>query len=122
MPDAELTLYHLSSLGISQSILSASKQDYLEHAVYEYGLGGLFFALNGLDNHHAAGKVEVAKAFIARHSLDPSDILLIGDTLHDAQVAAVIGTDCYLVPNGHHSLERLANSGAQLIASLAELR
>jgi phosphoglycolate phosphatase len=122
MPEVVETLHHLTSLGISQSILSASKQDYLERAVLEYGIVDFFSTLNGLDNHHAAGKEEIAKEYISSLEVEKSEILLIGDTLHDAHIASVIGMDCFLIPNGHHSKERLMMSGKPIIYSLLELR
>ena len=45
-------------------------------------------------------------------------MLLIGDTLHDAEVAAAADVDCVLVAHGHQSKERLKQSGAQVVDSL----
>lgn len=121
MQDAKSTLQQISSLGLTQSVLSASKQDYLEKAIEEYALKDLFCALSGLDNHHAAGKEGIGREFIARHGLDGSEILLIGDTLHDAHVAAAIGADCCLISAGHQTTERLVSSSLPVIPSLADL-
>jgi len=35
------------------------------------------------------------------------DALLIGDTVHDYEVAKALGVDCVLIPNGHQSREKL---------------
>lgn len=121
LPGAKETLQQVAALGISQSILSASKQSYLEKAVLEYELTQLFFTLNGLDNHHAAGKEAIAKGFVERFRIDPTTILLVGDTLHDAQVAEAIGVDCCLVPNGHQTVERLKSGGVRVVGSLREI-
>ena len=121
MSGAKAVLDHLSFLGIDQSILSASKLEYLQKAIGEYGLEGIFFALNGLDNHHAAGKVEVGKVFMKGNRLNPSRILLIGDTLHDVEVADAIGVDCCLVSNGHQTADRLKNGGVCVYNDLFEL-
>ena len=48
-------------------------------------------------------------------------MLLVGDTLHDAEVAQVLGTDCILIADGHQSKERLAQSGLPVVDSLEEL-
>ena len=121
MSGAKAVLDHFSFLGIDQSILSASKLEYLQKAIGEYGLEGIFFALNGLDNHHAAGKVEVGKVFMKGNRLNPSRILLIGDTLHDVEVADAIGVDCCLVSNGHQTADRLKNGGVSVYNDLFEL-
>lgn len=121
MPDAPKTLQHIFQLGLTQSILSASKQDYLLDAVGGYGLNDTFLEINGLDNHYASSKVDIGKDFVARHKLDPATILLIGDTTHDADVAASIGADCCLIPHGHQSRKRLASYGVPVVDSLSEL-
>jgi phosphoglycolate phosphatase len=122
MPDAINTLGYISQSGLTQSVLSASKQSYLTQAILEYGLGKTFVAVNGLDNHHASSKVEIGKDFIAKTRLDPSTILLIGDTTHDAEVAVSIGADCCLIPNGHQSSKRLMACGVPVLDSLSKLR
>jgi phosphoglycolate phosphatase len=121
MSDASKTLMHISQLGLTQSVLSASKQSYLIQAIVSYGLDETFVSINGLDNHHASSKIEIGKNFVARNKLEPSKILLIGDTTHDADVAASIGADCCLIPNGHQSPKRLATCGVPVVGSLSKL-
>lgn len=121
MSDAYKTLLNISQLGLTQSILSASKQNYLNDAIGAHGLTSTFTEINGINNHYASSKIEIGIDFIARNKLDPSTILLIGDTTHDADVAASIGADCCLIPNGHQSRKKLATRGVPIAASLAEL-
>jgi len=121
MPGGIQTLRCVSEKGLSQSILSASKQTYLLSAIQEYHLDGIFTAINGLDNHHAASKVDIGKSFITNHDLHPSNFLLVGDTVHDAEVAAAMGVDCCLIPNGHQTQERLAACGVPVINSLINI-
>jgi phosphoglycolate phosphatase len=45
-------------------------------------------------------------------------MLFVGDTRHDAEVAAGIGIDCILIPKGHHNEQRLRQLGVPLIPSL----
>ncbi len=121
MHAAPETLATVSQLGLTQSVLSASKKSYLKQALEEYGLSRTFMTVDGLDNHHATSKVEQGKNFIAYSNLLQSQILLVGDTIHDAEVASAIGTDCCLIPNGHQSRKRLATCGVPLIGSLSVL-
>ncbi|MGB2963524.1 MAG: HAD hydrolase-like protein [Anaerolineales bacterium] len=118
MPGARETLEVLSSNGYTQSILSASKQTYLNQAVIDYGINHHFSSINGLDNYHAAGKSGIARQFMDTQKLAPEDILLIGDTKHDAEIARLLGIDCWLIPNGHQSYQRLAESNVPLVESL----
>ncbi|MDZ7764061.1 MAG: HAD hydrolase-like protein [Melioribacteraceae bacterium] len=46
---------------------------------------------------------------------------MIGDTIHDYEVAQEIGADCLLTAEGHQSYERLASTGCKVINSLTEL-
>lgn len=121
MDDATKTLQRFVQLGYTQSILSASKQDYLLDAIEGYGLTSFFMEINGLDNHYASSKVDIGLAFMARNQLDSRTILLIGDTMHDADVAKALGVECCLISNGHQSQTRLATCGVPVVDSLSAL-
>jgi phosphoglycolate phosphatase len=121
MSGAQETLEWFLSSGYTQSILSASKQAYLNKAVLDYGIKDYFISINGLDNHHAAGKFDLAKEFMIDQDLAPNTILLIGDTLHDAEIAASLGVDCWLIPNGHQGRQRLESAGVPILDSLSDL-
>ena len=122
MPGAWNILNEINLAGITQSILSASKQEHLETAIRDYGLEGIFCAINGLDNHHATGKKDIALSFISEVNLDPKRMILIGDTIHDAEIAQQINIDCWLIPNGHQSRHRLSSPNLRLVDSLSEVK
>jgi len=44
----------------------------------------------------------------------PGETVMVGDTLHDAEVAETLGFDCRLYAGGHNSAERLAEKGVVL--------
>ncbi len=121
MPGTRKILEQLSSLGYTQSILSASKQAYLITAVLDFGIKDYFISINGLDNHHAAGKFDLAKEFMMAQDLNPNSVLLVGDTLHDAEIAVSLGIDCWLIPNGHQSRQRLRSARVPILDSLSIL-
>lgn len=121
MSGAKKTLDAIAELGCTQSILSASKQTYLEQAVLDHQLDTYFQSLHGLDNHHAAGKLESGRAHLKSSKLDPASTLLIGDTLHDAQVAEKLEISCCLIPNGHQSIERLQAAQVPISRNLIHL-
>ncbi len=108
-------------LGLGQSIVSSSMQDYLNEAVDHFGLRKLFMDLRGLDNHHANGKTAIATAWMEEAGLAAGETLSIGDTIHDVEVAEAIGVDCVLIPSGHQNAERLSACKVPILASLAEL-
>ena len=45
---------------------------------------------------------------------------MIGDTLHDAEVARAMGTGCVLVARGHQSRETLLTAGVPVMDTLLE--
>ena len=44
----------------------------------------------------------------------PGETVMVGDTLHDAEVAEALGFDFRLYAGGHNSAERLAEKGIVL--------
>jgi len=122
MDDARETLEIIHNTGRTQSILSASKNSYLNQAVVDYKINKYFNAVKGLDNHHAAGKISLARYYMKNAGHNPGGVLLIGDTIHDAEIANEIGVDFVLIPNGHQNRERLAAAGGTLIDTLSDLQ
>ena len=51
----------------------------------------------------------------------PSEILLIGDTVHDHEVAELLGIDCVLIARGHNKKCKLENCGVPVFDSIKEL-
>jgi len=117
----EVVLKKISDMGIHQSILSASKEDVLIEKIKYFGIDKYFCRIMGLENHYAESKVEEGKEWIAELNLNPQDVLLIGDTIHDYDVSKHMGCDCLLVANGHNSYERLAKLGVEVISTLKEI-
>jgi len=58
---------------------------------------------------------------IKKLNLEPKELLLIGDTIHDFEVASELGCYCILVSNGHQSHERLKSTGVLVIDNLSQL-
>jgi len=119
--EAEEVLKKIIDMGISQSILSASKEDVLIEKIKYYGIDKYFSRIIGLENHYAESKVERGKKWIAELNLNPQEVLLIGDTIHDYDVSKHIRSDCLLIANGHHSYEKLASLGVDVISTLKEI-
>ena len=119
--EVEEVLKKITDMGISQSILSASKEDVLIEKIKYYGIDKYFNKIIGLKNHYAESKVERGKNWIAELNLNPQEVLLIGDTIHDYDVSKHIGSDCLLIANGHHSYEKLASLGVDVISTLKEI-
>lgn len=118
---AASTLAAVRAAGLGQSILSAYGHETLQSIVAHFGLTAHFDHIAGLDNHHAHSKVALGRDLVARLGVAPADILLVGDTLHDHEVARELGVACALVAAGHHPAERLRTSGALVFTDLGAL-
>lgn len=111
----------INQLGMGQSILSAYTQHTLEKMVEHFDLTKYFSHLVGLDNIYAASKLHLGKDLMKRLGNGRGETLLIGDTLHDYEVATEIGADCVLIANGHQSKEKLKSSGVTVLDDLTHL-
>ena len=111
-------LESLRGAGLRQVVLSATRQDLLEDIIQSHGLNEYFDCLVGIDSVHAPGKSGRGVDWMKESGLEPARVLLIGDTVHDSEVAEEMGVDCWLVCTGHHPRERLAATGRPLFAGL----
>lgn len=109
------TLKLLRQRGHEQVVLSAYLQQTLEEAVGYYGLGSYFEKLIGHPDIFAHSKVDNGRAHMETLAHEPGEVLLVGDTLHDLEVAQAMGVDCVLVQGGHCSAQRLATSGVPVL-------
>ena len=53
--------------------------------------------------------------------LNAKEVLLIGDTDHDFEVAKALEVDCLLISHGHHCHSRLIQTGALVIHDLVDI-
>ncbi|MGI6777704.1 MAG: HAD family hydrolase [Acetivibrionales bacterium] len=118
---AREVLQAVSFTGATQSVLSASHIDILQENVEYYKLDKYLIKLVGLDHSHADSKVGKGRQWIKELGLAPEKVLLIGDTVHDFEVANAIGVDCMLVSHGHHSAGKLERCGVKVVESLLSI-
>lgn len=118
---ATAALDRLAATNISQSVLSASRQDFLDDAAHQLGVTDYFMRLNGMDNHHGYSKVDIGQQWVAQLDVPSEAVLMIGDTVHDYEVAQAMDIACWLVPSGHQHPDRLACCGAPVFSSLEAL-
>ena len=121
-PGVRETLQAFAEAGVPQSLLSAAKQDYLDHILERHDLHGFFETVRGADDHHAHGKADKGRRLMADLALPEGAALMVGDTRHDAAVAEAMGADCWLLPGGHQSRARLAACGVPVVEDLAAVR
>ena len=114
-------LQALTDRGASHSILSAYKQETLDELVGHFSLTPHFLKIVGLDNHYAHSKVENGLKWMAELPFEPSEVLFVGDTQHDYEVARALGVDCVLVSSGHQRKAALKETGSPVVDGIEDV-
>ena len=104
-----------------QLLLSVTEQSRLSWQAELAGVTGYFTRILGQKDDLAYGKADMARQVIAESGLDRRAVLFVGDTNHDAEIAADIGCRCALLTKGHQTRETLAACGVPLIESLLDV-
>lgn len=120
--DARSALERVAESGHTQSILSMWFHDLLGPEVARRELAGHFVRIDGSKSESGPPK----SAYMERHAeqlrsagIEPSDILVIGDTTDDAEAARAIGANAVLVSTTQ-AAHRLEASGFPVVASLTD--
>ena len=123
-PLAVTALEMAKEAGCRQSIVSALRQDLLEADMARNGVTEFFERICGSDNLDGASKLSRARVLLRTlNDTVPSGthFVLIGDALHDKEVADALGIDCILCAQGSHAAWRLsavAPTGETLVDAL----
>lgn len=97
------------SKGYKNVLLSASEENNLKKQLKHFKIDHLFDAILGTSNVYATSKVEVGLNFIKDNHIHPKECFMIGDTLHDAEVAEELGVNIILYTKGHQHPSRLSD-------------
>jgi phosphoglycolate phosphatase len=119
--DAKETLKHFQQNGFRQYIVSAMEQKALEKSVADRGIAGFFERISGIENNLAFSKAHRAKELIESEAIEPENCFMIGDTLHDGEVARELGVDIIFISHGHQNAKRLSQNGSLLFPDLTTL-
>ena len=114
-------LSEIQSKSISQSILSAAMESYLKSWIYAHKLEIYFSEIVGIDNQYADGKIQEGIKLINRLPFKRRDIVMIGDTNHDSDVAEELNINCILINHGHVDSKRLKKTGRTVVSNLMDI-
>ncbi len=120
-PFAKETLEKFKLKGYRQAIVSAMQHESLLASVSDLGIYDYFDFIGGIGDHYAGGKIDNARNYFTSANLNPAQITLIGDTLHDSEVATELHCKCILVATGHQSYQRLLKTGLPVLHDLSEI-
>ena len=118
--EAKGILADFQNKGIHQIILSASEIKHLLSQMEPFDLSLFFDEILGISDIFATSKIDLGKAYVKR--TQPERAVLIGDTIHDKEVADALGVECILVANGHQSINALLSVNAVVVDSLADVK
>lgn len=108
--------------GISSSVLSALPSPILFDDLEHLGLKPHFSTVIGRASRLAGSKVEQGRILLKDLGVPAQQVLVIGDTTYDAEVAHTLGADCALISRGHHDEARLRATRPRYLApNVAEL-
>ena len=120
--DAHHALEAVAAVGVTQSLLSMFPHEELVPLVERMGITHYFDRIDGLEGPPGDVKAAYLEEHLRRliHGVDPSLVLVIGDTPDDAVAASHVGAACVLVDNGSQHRHALEVTGAKVVKTLME--
>ena len=119
--DTVENLERIKKMGLKQGVLSASSTKQLTRLLDKFDLTQYMDDILGLDDIYAKGKVEIGMGFIHNQHLSPNEFVLIGDTVHDYEVAQEMGINCILCAKGHQSHEILSQTNCPVVDTISDI-
>ena len=114
------TLQTIKDMGMTQSILSALPHNILIRTIRDRHIENFFTDISGLATNAADSKIGNAKKWFEKNNFDPSELLMVGDTVHDFEVATALGIDCALIARGCQHKDVLLKLEKPIFDSLDE--
>ena len=121
-PGAEELLQLLRKAGIKQVILSSSHRENIERDIRRLGIRQYFDEILAQNDLLAESKAEIGLHWVKSQSIPPSQMVMVGDTLHDYDASVVMGTDCILCAIGHQAEADLRRAGVPVLTAFSQLR
>lgn len=118
--DAVPALDGWRAYGGSQSLLSMYHHEQLVALVDEHGISSYFDRVDGSRGGSGDHKAEHLVRHLHELSIDPVDVILVGDSVDDAAAARHVGAQCVLYAGGFHDAAGLAAAGATVAETLTE--
>lgn len=108
--DAKDALEFVRDNGVSQAVVSAMREDYLISDMDRFGIRPYFESVLGTNNLDGCSKLSRIRDYVALAG-EREEYVVIGDSLHDKEVADAIGARCVFYGGGSHDPSRLREFG-----------
>lgn len=104
------TIKTVNLLGIKQIIFSSCNKLTIQHQLPLYDNLALYIdEIVAQDNDFAVGKESLALNWGDKNKINWEDVMIIGDTNYDQEVADNLGCECVLISSGHQCLKKEEN-------------
>jgi len=121
-PDARETMRRLSERGVRQVLASATLSDLLHEQLRPFELTDGFEAVLSITDPYAGSKHDVIASWVEQAGVDPEEVLLVGDTNHDRDIAHALGARFVHFDGGHqHLTDTDTDTEAERISELRTL-
>lgn len=111
----------LHARGVRQCVVSGFEQKKLLELLEEFGFLPYLDGVCGAPDDTCESKIERGCRWLREQGVDPRTALVVGDLVHDRELARALGADCMLFSGGHQDKERLQDCGAVVIDDLREV-
>lgn len=119
--DAKDALEFVRDNGVSQAVVSAMREDYLISDMDRFGIRPYFESVLGTNNLDGCSKLSRIRDYVALVG-EREKYVVIGDSLHDQEVADAIGARCVFYGGGSHDPSRLREFGVVADTLLGAVR
>ena len=106
--------------GIKNVILSASSLVEMKKQLVDLGILEYFDDVLGIDNIYGGSKLDIALKWI--EDKNPEDCIMLGDTLHDLEVARAMNVECILIANGHQAKDILVAEYDRVLDDIRQVK
>ena len=121
-PGALDTLHSLRDRGLELAVATGKSRRGLDRILAKLDLVGFFHATRCADETQSKPHPQMIHEIIRERAVDPGDVVMVGDTEYDLEMASNAGVASVGVSFGVHSVERLAAHGpVAIIDTLPQL-
>ena len=106
---AILLLKTIKKAGVKNYLLSAQNHSSLLSLTDFYNISNLFEKISGTNNFHARGKSLLANNLLGNLGANNDEVLFIGDTNLDIEIASAVKSSVMAITFGHQSRDRFPN-------------
>lgn len=116
------TMRQLKEAGIKQLVISAREKNDLAKDLEKYGILPFIDSFYGIENIYGEGKDKLFEKYLCENTTPRNEILLVGDTSHDCEIAKKFSLKFAFFSGGHQDFSHFPTCNVDfVINNLADL-